>query len=66
MFEVTTKAPKSKRGADRQYNAILNRYHDMFRGGGMYGWDWPTFRLNWPEGYTRCRELRAIYFSLPD
>jgi len=66
LFSVSTKQPKSKRGADRQYGALIRRYYDMFRGGGTFGWDWPTFRLNWPEGYARAKELRAVYASLPD
>lgn len=66
IFAVVAKPPKTKRGANRQYNALIRRYHAMFDGGGMFGWDWPTFRLNWPEGYARAKELIALSKALPD
>lgn len=66
LFDVTSKQPKTKRGANRQYDALIRRYHDMFAGGGTFGWDWPTFHLNWPEGYARAKELIALSKTLPD
>ena len=57
--------PKTRRGAMRQYNAVIRLYHIDFVGGGMFGWDWPTFRLNSPALYERAKALRAIYASLP-
>lgn len=63
--KCATKPPRSKRGANRQYSAILRAYKVAFDGGGAFGWDWPTFRINWPEAYARVQELKAVYYSLP-
>lgn len=61
MKHLPTKLPKSKRGANRQWIAIVREYKRRFE-----GWDWPTFRLNWPEAWQYVQELRAVYYSLPD
>jgi hypothetical protein len=58
--------PKSKRGAYRQYRALLRAYKRAFDGGGAFGWDWPTLRLNSPETYTKIEALRAVYTQLPE
>lgn len=57
--------PKSKRGALRQRNAIIRAYKRAFAGGGSFGFDWPTFRLNWPEGFQRAVQLKLQYPYLP-
>ena len=57
--------PKSKRGALRQYRAIMNAYRRDFAGGGAFGWDWPTFAINSPERYKQVRTLQALYRELP-
>lgn len=58
--------PKSKRGALRQYDAILRGYRRTYAGGGMFGFDWPTLRINAPEAYARILVLREVYPKLPD
>ena len=62
---MTYRQPKTREGADRQYRAILNYYFRDFAGGGAFGWDWPTFRLNSPERYARARELITLARQLP-
>ena len=59
------KTPKSREGCARQIDAILASYRRDFGGGGMFGYDWPTFRLNSPERFARVDALHAIYESLP-
>lgn len=62
---ITSRAPKTKRGATRQGYAILAAYRKAFADGGQYGFDMPTFRLNWPEGYAAFQALKAAYATLP-
>ena len=57
--------PKSKNGCARQINAILNSYRRDFAGGGSFGYDWPTFRVNSPERYERVRALQKLSDDLP-
>jgi hypothetical protein len=57
--------PKSQEGASRQFWAVLAMYRRDFAGGGSFGWDWPTFRINSPALYTRARALQTIYPTLP-
>ena len=65
MPAIANKTPKSKRGANRQYSAILRAYKTVYAGGGAFGWDWPTLRCNWPEGYAKLQALKAVYYGLP-
>jgi hypothetical protein len=58
--------PKTKRGASRQFNAILNAYRRAFAGGGMFGFDWPTMRINAPDTYAKLHTLRELYPTLPN
>lgn len=59
-------AIKTKRGAVRRYNVILNRcFHDM-RGGLQFGMDWVTLRVTWPERYAELVAIRDLYQSLED
>ena len=46
--------PKSKQGCARQIDAVLRSYRRDFAGGGVFGYDWPTFQLNSPERYARA------------
>ena len=62
---MTPNKPRTKEGAFRQYNALINAYRRDFAGGGLFGFDWPTFRMNDPERYARVQELRALFPSLP-
>ena len=57
---------KTKQGAIRRYDAILRKYRRDFDGGGMFGMDWPTLRLNAPDAYAELQDIRAKFDSLPD
>lgn len=57
--------PKSKQGCARQIDALLRAYCRDFAGGGPFGWDWPTFRMNDPERYDRVRGLQTLWHELP-
>lgn len=57
---------KSKRGARRRYNAIINACYRDADGGTQYGLDWPTLCVLWPDRAAEIRALRTIYASLPD
>lgn len=61
-----TKAPKTKQGAERQAMALLNKYRRDYAGGGAFGFDWPTLRVNSPDTYTRFQELKALHAALPN
>lgn len=56
---------RTKQGARRCYNALLRQYFSDFSGGGAFGWDWRTMRLNVPETYDTLRWLQSIYACLP-
>jgi len=58
---ICNKPPRTPAGCDRQYRAVFNAYALAFAGGGAFGYDWPTLRINWPEGYGKLRELEAWY-----
>jgi hypothetical protein len=64
--KITNKPPRSKRGANVRYSAVLNAYKRAFDGGGSFGWDWPTLRSNWPEAYQYLQSLKTVYYNLPD
>lgn len=66
MPRITKTEPRSKRGANLRYSAVLRAYKTAFAGGGAFGWDWPTLRLNWPDGFSYLQRLKAIYYRLPD
>jgi hypothetical protein len=57
--------PKSKEGARRQYDKLVLSYAKDFAGGGMFGFDWPTFRLNCPDRYMRAQLLGRLFKLLP-
>ena len=56
---ICARPPRSYAGAMRQYNALLRRYRKVFAGGFAFGADWRTFRIIWPEGCAKARELVA-------
>jgi hypothetical protein len=58
--------PKSKRGADRQFRALLSKYRRDFAGGFTFGMDWPTLHANAPDVYNRLMALRLNYKDLPE
>ena len=45
--------------------ALLNSYRRDFAGGGSFGFDMPTFRLNSPDRYARFQHLKALNETLP-
>ena len=53
--------PKSRAGALRQIDRLISRYRKDFAGGGSFGFDWPTMRLNAPEIYDRIRLLQKDF-----
>lgn len=57
--------PKSKQGCARQIDALIRAYRRNFAGGGSFGFDWVTMRLNAPDTYSRIRALQALYVGLP-
>jgi hypothetical protein len=65
MTPYMLKAPKTREGALRQFYAVIASYKRDFGGGGSFGWDWPTFRLNCPDRCNRARELLTLAKTLP-
>ena len=57
--------PKTQRGATRQWNAILRKYRRDFAGGGAFGFDWPTMRMNAPAAFAHLQAMRTAFASLP-
>lgn len=57
--------PKTKEGCSRQIDRVLRSYQRDFAGGGSFGWDWPTFKLNSPDRYQRVRDLQNLAVELP-
>jgi hypothetical protein len=58
--KIATREPRSLAGVERQYYAVIRAYIRAYSSGGAFGFDWPTMRINWPEGFARCKELEAI------
>ena len=63
--QMTKAWPKTKAGAERQISALINAYRKNWAGGGSFGFDWPTMRLNDPETYDRIRALQTLAIDLP-
>ena len=61
---ITKPWPKSKAGCERQIDALLRSYRRDFSGGGTFGYDWSTFRINSPEQYERVRALQKLWLEL--
>ena len=59
-------AIRSKRGALRRYNAIINACYRDAKGGTEYGIDWPTLRVTWPDRYAKLQEIKTLYPNLPE
>lgn len=57
---------RTKRGARRRYNAIIRQCFRDGQGGLLFGMDWPTLRMTWPDRYAEIQALRALYPSLPE
>lgn len=58
--------PKTKRGARRQYDAIIRQCLRDATGGLGYGLDMPTLRATWPDRYLRLRWIQHNMAVLPD
>ena len=58
--------PKSKRGARRQYDALMRQYRRDYVSGGAFGFDWPTLRANRPALYYHLQEMNEAFRTLPD
>jgi hypothetical protein len=59
------KLPRTQRGATRQWNALLRAYRRNWAGGGMFGFDWATMRLNDQDTYYHLAALRHLFDGLP-
>ena len=59
--KLCQKPARTVQGAVRQYNAALRAYQTRFAGGGAFGWDWPTLRMNCTETYDFLTALRATW-----
>ena len=64
-MNIHMNAPKTKRGAVRQYDTIMRACRRDLAGGLSFGMDWPTLRITFPERYARIQELKAMYAGLP-
>lgn len=56
---------KTKRGARKRYNALVNRLYRNLAGGTQFGIDMPTLAICYPDEYAELKHLKAIYSSLP-
>ena len=59
------KGIKTKRGAVRRYNAIINQCFRDAKGGLTFGLDFPTLAALWPERYAEILNLKKIFSMLP-
>lgn len=62
----TLKMPRTKRGANRQANALVNMFHRKMSDGARFGIDWPTVRVWFPVEYAHFQSMKAVYKTLPD
>jgi hypothetical protein len=60
------KMPRTKRGARRQYDAIIRAYQKAYAGGAMFGMDWPTFRINQPAQHAHVIAMQKAFPTLPE
>lgn len=63
---TTLQMPKTKRGAHRQANALVNMFYRKMEGGRSFGIDWPTVRAWFPKEYAHFQSIKAAYKGLPD
>ena len=61
----TYRMPKTKRGARRQYNAIMAACRRDLAGGLSFGMDWPTLGANFPDRYNHLHVMNRAYKGLP-
>ena len=58
--------PRTKRGANRQANALVNMFHRKMEGGASFGIDWRTVRIWFPKEYAHFQSMKAVYKNLPE
>lgn len=46
--------------AMKRYNKIFTQYQLDYAGGGQFGFDWPTIKLNRPETYWELKKMLEI------
>ena len=63
---MTYTMPKTKRGARRQYDAIIRRCQQELAGGLAFGLDWPTLMVTFPDRYAHLQAMNAAFAKLPD
>lgn len=56
---------KTKRGARRRYNAILNKVWRDLAGGTQFGIDWRTLAIVAPNEYAELKQIEARFDTLP-
>lgn len=56
--------PKTAAGAIRRYGALLRDYERRFAGGGMFGSDWPTLKMNDEALYHELKALLELHKRL--
>ena len=56
---------KTKRGARRRYNAILNKVWRDLAGGTQYGIDWNTLAIVAPSEYAELKDIQKRFRGLP-
>lgn len=64
MATIMLNAPKTRAGCLRQADALIRLYRKDFAGGGSFGFDLPTMRLNAPAMYGRYKALCERYSML--
>ena len=57
---------KTKRGAKRAYNALLNKVWRNASGGLAFGLDWRTLAITDNTSYTELKRIESLFDSLPD
>lgn len=58
--------PRTKRGAVRQYDAIMRAARNGMAGGLTFGMDWRTFKITFPKAAAHVAAMRAAFPTLPE
>lgn len=59
------KNPKTRRGAQREYDTIIRLCRAELQGTLEDGFNWPKIRVSFAKHHERILELRALYKTLP-
>ncbi|MDB4261360.1 hypothetical protein N9878_00695, partial [bacterium] len=57
---------KSRRGAVKRYNALVNKAYRELSGGTQYGIDMPTLAIVLPEIHSELKHIKSIWAGLPE